>query len=171
MGINPRSTNSHAVLNELQRGYRTIENGIIKILQYAGEQFVKDARDGMNISGAFPKGDYTDRTVNLRSSTGYFILKDGVIINSDFQGTAEGITAARTLLAEIPNKSGYQLVGVAGMDYASYVESKGYNVITSQADIAIVNIERMLQKFKDRLNKKGANIDFDMDNLVLTSTR
>lgn len=171
MGIVPRHTNSMAVLKELNRGYRTIENGIIRILQYAGEQFVKDARDGVNISGAFPKGDYTNHTVNLRSSIGYFILKDGEIIDSTIEGTADGVAAGRSVLDTIPNKSGYQLVGVVGMDYASYVESRGFNVITSQADIAIVNIERMLQKFKDRLNKKGANVDFDMDNLVLTATR
>jgi hypothetical protein len=71
----------------------------------------------------------------------------------------------------VPQKEGYQLIGVAGMDYASHVESKGYNVITSQGDIALVNIERLLNKFKDRMNKKGANMDFDMDNLVLTAMR
>ena len=171
MGIVPRKTNSQSVLNELQRGYRTIENGIIRILQYAGEQFVKDAREGLKIDGAFPRGDYSDRTANLRSSIGYFILKDGVIINSSIEGTAEGITAGRAVLGTIPDKSGYQLVGVAGMEYASYVESRGFNVITSQSDIAIVNIERMLQKFKDKLNKTGANLDFDMNSLVLTSMR
>lgn len=170
MGIKPRNTNSQSALNEIKRGYRTIENGIIKILQYAGEQFVKDARDGLNITGAFPKGDYTDRTVNLRSSIGYFVLNNGVVVDSFIDGTAEGVAAARELLSSIP-KSDYQLIGVAGMDYASYVESKGYNVITSQKDVAVVNIERLLQKFKDRVNKKGNSVDFDINNLVLTSMR
>ncbi len=160
------------VLKELQKGYRTIENGIIRILQRAGEQFVIDARDGMKISpSAFPKGDYENQTANLRSSVGYFVLKDGIIIDNMIEGTAEGIAAGRALLGTIPNKTGYQLIGVAGMDYASHVESKGYNVITSQADVALVNINRLLNKFKDRMNKKGAHVDFDMDNLVLTTTR
>lgn len=171
MGITVRNTNSQAVLNETKRGLIKIENGIIKILQYAGEQFVKDAREGLNISGAFPKGDYTNRTANLRSSIGYFVLNNGVIVDSNLEGTAEGIAAARELLNSIPDKSGYQLIGVAGMDYASYVESRGYNVITSQKDVAIVNIERMLQKYKDRMNAKGNAVDFDIDSLVLTSTR
>lgn len=170
MGIIPRNTNMQESLKELRRGYRTIENGIIKILQYAGEQFVKDARDGLNIAGAFPKGDYTDRTVNLRSSIGYFVLNNGVLVDSFIDGTADGVAAGKELLKSIP-QSGYQLVGVAGMDYASYVESKGYNVITSQKDMAIVNIERLLQKFKDRLNKKGTSVDFDINDLVLTSMR
>lgn len=171
MGIKPRFKQPE-VLMELRKGYRTIENGIIQILQYAGEQFVKDAREGMNISpAAFPKGNYRDQTANLRSSVGYFILKDGAIVNQSLQGTSEGMTAARAVLGTIPQKEGYQLVGVAGMDYASHVESKGYNVITSQGDIAIVNIERLLNKFKERMNKKGANMDFDMNNLVMTTTR
>ncbi len=171
MGITVRNTNSQAVLNETRRGLMRIENGIIKILQFAGEQFVKDARDGLNISGAFPKGDYTDRTVNLRSSIGYFVLNNGQIIDSKIEGTAEGVAAGRELLNSIPGKSGYQLIGVAGMDYASYVESRGYNVITSQSDVAIVNIERMLQKYKDRMNAKGDSVDFDINSLVLTSIR
>lgn len=171
MGIKPRITNSQTIPNELQRGYRTIEKGIIRILQYVGEQFVKEARDGLNISGAFPKGDYTDQTVNLRSSIGYFVLNDGVIVSSNLQGTADGIGAARQVLDQISEKSGYQLVGVAGMEYASYVESRGYNVITSQGDIAIVNIDRMLRKFKDRMKKKGLDVDFDLDNMVMTITR
>ena len=171
MGIKPKFKQIE-VLKELEGGYRKIENGIIRILQYAGEQFVKDARDGMKISTkVFPKGDYKDRTVNLRSSIGYIILKDGVMVDNDFQGTAEGISAGRAALDLVPKKEGYQLVGVAGMDYASNVESKGYNVITSQGDIALVNIERLLNKFKERMNKKGANMDFDMDNLVLTAMR
>lgn len=171
MGIKPKFKQIE-VLKELEGGYRKIENGIIRILQYAGEQFVKDARDGMKISpSAFPKGNYQDQTANLRSSVGYFVLKDGVIIDTNFQGTAEGITAGRAALDLVPQKEGYQLIGVAGMDYASHVESKGYNVITSQGDIALVNIERLLNKFKDRMNKKGANMDFDMDNLVLTAMR
>ena len=88
MGIAPKFKQLE-VQKELQKGYRTIENGIIRILQRAGEQFVTDARDGMNISpGAFPKGNYQNQTANLRSSVGYFILKDGVIIERGLQGTS-----------------------------------------------------------------------------------
>ena len=83
MGITPRFSDQDT-LRELQAGYRKIENGIIKILQRAGEIFVTEARDGLNISpAAFPKGDYKDQTSNLRSSIGYFILKDGSIVNYD----------------------------------------------------------------------------------------
>jgi hypothetical protein len=58
-------------------------------------------------------------------------------------------------------KSGYQLIGVAGMEYASEVEARGYNVITSQADTAIIDLTSSLKSFKDRMNKKGIGVDYD----------
>lgn len=171
MGITARYKQAD-VNRELQRWYLSIENGIIKILQRAGEQFVRDARMAINIdASAFPKGDYLNHTTNLRSSIGYFLLKDGQVIQMNIEGTGDGRNAAMGVVSKLPNKGGYQLVGVAGMDYASYVESKGYNVITSQADIAIVNIERLLAKYRDHLNTKGAGVDFDMDDLTLTVMR
>jgi len=62
-------------------------------------------------------------------------------------------------------KHGYQLIGVAGMDYASYVESMGYNVISAQSVVAIEGLEKSLLKFKDRLNKKGVDAGFDIGDI------
>lgn len=171
MGITARYKQAD-VNRELQRGYQAIESGIIRILQRAGEQFVRDARMAMNIdASAFPKGDYLNHTNNLRSSIGYFLLKDGQVIQMNIEGTGDGRNAAMEVISSLPNKGGYQLVGVAGMYYASYVESKGYNVITSQADVAIVNIEKLLNKYRDRMNTKGADVDFNMNDLTLTVMR
>jgi hypothetical protein len=42
------------------------------------------------------------------------------------------------------------------MDYASYVESKGFNVISSQADLAVINLEKSWEQYaqnRDLLNK------------------
>ena len=47
------------------------EERIYKLLQRAGEEFVKLARK---------KGNYQDHTGNLRSSIGYVIVKDGDIL-------------------------------------------------------------------------------------------
>ena len=52
-----------------------VEEKMIMVMQYTGEQFVKDARQMKKSEGWF--GDVTG---NLRSSIGYFILKDGQII-------------------------------------------------------------------------------------------
>jgi len=165
MGLIPRFQNRD-ILMELQKGYRTIENGIIKVFQFVGEEFVTDARNMTKSQGGF--GDVTG---NLRSSIGYFILKDGVIIKEDLEGTAEGILAAKSILGYIPKGSGYQLVGVAGMEYASDVESKGYNVITTQSDTALVSLDRKLKGLRERLNKKGVVVDFDLDDVIRTVLR
>lgn len=160
MGITPRNQNLKAIRDELQRGQRIIDNGIVRIMQYAGETFVKEAREALNIAPAYRKGDYTDRTANLRSSIGYFVLHNGNIISEGIEGTSEGVQAGYGLLGKIPIRDTYVLVGVAGMEYASYVESKGYNVISSQADLAIVNIERLLEKFRDKLSRKDIDAGF-----------
>lgn len=146
--------------NELERAMRkdliAIERNIIRIMKYCGEQFVSDARNALHISPSeFPKGDYTDRTANLRNSIGYFVLRD-----SDVVETASN-SDAQSVLSSIPPKRGYRLIGVAGMNYASALEARGYNVITSQEGECFVNLGKMLKKYSDQLGKKGMNIDFE----------
>lgn len=182
MGITPRFSQQQDILKETRKGFQTIERGIIRILQYAGEDFVTDAREALKISGNWeqriltekeiakgrtqPKfGDYLDDTGNLRSSIGYFVLNDGKIVKDKFSGTQEGIEAGRAALELVKVKRGYQLIGVAGMDYASYVESKGYNVITAQSVVAIQGLEESLLKFRDKLNKKGIDAGFDIGDI------
>ncbi len=115
-----------------------MEKQIIKMLQYVGEEFVRDARRMHKAEGGF--GDVTG---NLRSSIGYFILKDGKIIQSNLEGNKEGANAAKRLIGELEKRQGYQLIGVAGMNYATHVESKGLNVISLQSDMAIISLKEL----------------------------
>lgn len=83
---------------------------------------------------------YTDRTNNLRSSIGYVIYRDGVFVKSNFatdgsgtegsgeSGTSTGLREANEVAKDFSD--GYVCVLVAGMDYAVYVESKGYDVVS-----------------------------------------
>ena len=160
MGIKPKFKYS-----DIERAVNTelinIERGVLAILQRVGEEFVRDARMGIDInSGAFPKGDYTDQTANLRSSIGYFILRDGNVVAENLSGTSKGVSAARAVLASV-GKQGYSIVGVAGMEYASHLESMGYNVISSQNLNLIVDLSDRLQKFARKAGKKGLSLDFD----------
>ncbi len=104
------------------------EAAIYEKLQEAGEYFVKLARES---------GSYQDQTGNLRSSIGYVIVKDGAVLISNFQQTAngtEGIATGKRIAATIASGvKGLVLIGVAGMDYAICVEAKGYEVISSSA--------------------------------------
>lgn len=107
---------------------RNATEKIIEALTYAGEYFVKLAREN---------GAYNDITGNLRSSIEYVVIVDGDVVSDDFQGVANGpdgvINARRlaTKLAQVHSK-GFVLIGMAGMDYAMKVEQiNGKDVIAS----------------------------------------
>lgn len=104
------------------------EAQIIYNLSYVGEQCLNEARS---------TNSYKDQTGNLRSSLGYMIVRDGVIVEmSDFkvvkqgqQGSKDGSAFIRKVVGEFT--SGIALIVVAGMNYAGYVSAKGYNVLDS----------------------------------------
>ena len=132
-----------------------VEEYYLKRLIEAGEEAVKDA---------IMFGDYQNQTGNLRSSIGYIIAFDGIVIkeggfhkiqgygvnmqkvnfttksgkNVSFwakgkfgdgsEGAKKGLDFARS---KISGTTGYAFILVAGMEYASYVSSKGYDVVDS----------------------------------------
>jgi len=104
------------------------------------EAFVNEARSMQT---------YKDRTGNLRSSIGYQIAHKGKVVFGDFQGTPEGQQAAKEVVKEVLSKerTGFVLIGVAGMNYAYYVESKGLDVITGSTQKA----EKMMQTIVKKL--------------------
>ncbi len=138
-------------MRDAYRQAKNIEKAILATLAKIGEEFARDAKHAVNINkGAFPKGDYTDQTANLRNSIGYIIYKDSLPAMEKFEASGEGVAEAKRFLATIPKKPGYVLVGVAGMNYASYLEAMGYNVITSQSFVAIDNLTDRLKKLSKK---------------------
>lgn len=129
-----------------------IEKAIIVNLQYLGEQCVNKARES---------GDYTDRTGNLRSSIGYLILNDGVVVNtSSFgggygeggeKGASTGEAVAREVAKDYPH--GYVLVVVAGMNYAVNVEATGRDVLSSAEHYAEIELPQMISQLKSKILK------------------
>lgn len=129
-----------------------IEFAIQRSLEYVGESFIADARTN---------GSYRDQTGNLRSSVGYLILKNGKIIRSVFpqadsgseraKGAQTGASYARRLAQEFGSK-GFTFIGVAGMEYAAAVESRGRTVITSSSEKAKKNMEHWLQEVKKKMS-------------------
>ena len=80
---------------------------------------------------------YKDRTTLLRSSIGYVLYDHGQKVEESFQsvggsggsaGVNKGRSVAMAAAADYPEA--IVAVIVAGADYALYVESKGYDVIT-----------------------------------------
>lgn len=142
-------------MSEAQNQALNVEKAMINRLARRAEQFITSAREGVNIdAGAFPKGDFTDQTKNLRNSIGYVIYKDGRPVKQNVQG-GDGGVAAKLALGQVPTKSGYVLVVVAGMNYASYLESMGYNVITSQSMVMIKDLIGDMEKLS---RKSGEQI-------------
>ena len=135
MGLIPGFSQG-SVNNRVDRFVLSIEQRIILTLAMVGESFVNDARNTQT---------YQDQTGNLRSSIGYIIAKNGEIIQENVQGTPEGQAQARKIVSEVlrENTKGFILIGVAGMEYAAAVESKGYDVITGSIPAA-----KALLKFK-----------------------
>jgi hypothetical protein len=125
------------------------EEKILTILQRAGEMFVREAR----LHGA-----YNDITGNLRSSIGYAVVKNGRIIAGQVQQAKKGsdkktgVERARRLLDDLAatHDKGWVLIGVAGMDYAVYVENiSGKDVISSSAKEAEQLLKETIKKVID----------------------
>jgi hypothetical protein len=111
---------------------------MIRSYQMAGEKFIKAAREQIQ---SHNMGTYNDRTTNLRNSIGYFIFENGTLIesNNELESNLEQVQP-------LVNNTGIQLIGIAGMNYASFVEAKGYNVISYQADLCFVDLAMYLER-------------------------
>lgn len=116
---------------------------LITRLSYVGEKCVNEARNA---------GSYTDQTGNLRSSTGYAVVLDGRIVRqSSFEKVKATATEGATVGGELVRRlaasysDGLVLIVVAGMNYAVYVEAKGYNVLDSAEMLAKTLVPDMLR--------------------------
>lgn len=138
--------------SDLDKIFKEAENQmfekVIRVLKYAGEIAINEAKNN---------GAYQDQTANLRNSIGYVICVDGKIINENFslsaQGTEpsteNGLKIGRDLAISIARQSKeISLVIVAGMKYAAYVESRGYNVLTSAEQRANQLVPELLRQLK-----------------------
>ncbi len=136
------TTPTKAIDDYIETCVRRAGDAVVYNLQHVGNQVVNRVR---------LSGSYTDRTGNLRSSTGYVIVRDGRIVSSsDFspvkggrKGSRDGKEFAKRLAAE--HGSGIVLIVVAGMSYACYVKKRGYDVLDSGELLADYLVPRMLR--------------------------
>lgn len=123
-------------------------NKIVRVLRFVGEKAVNEAR---------ASGTYQDRTANLRNSVGYVIIVNGRIVDEDFSASATGkvpttenpVMYGRKLAHEIAaRQTDIALIVVSGMKYGSYVEARGYNVLTSAEQLANTQVPMLLKQLK-----------------------
>ena len=138
--------NLNAIDRELEKATQKMQKDIIRVLRFVGEKAVNEAR--LNKT-------YQDRTANLRNSTGYVIVFNGRVVHQDFSSSASGSvssnengkTIGREFALELANNyPDIALIVVAGMKYAAYVESMGYNVLTSAEQLAKVQVPLLLNQ-------------------------
>jgi len=125
-------------MRDIEKQAEVIYNKMLNSYIMAGEQFVINARGQLQ---SHAMGQYHDQTTNLRNSIGYFVFYNGTLVRNDNK-----IAINRAKIDHLINPRGFQLIGIAGMNYASHVESKGYNVISYQADIAVIDLALSLEK-------------------------
>lgn len=141
MGLTPQFSQA-TIVADLQKFANEQESKFIEALAYIGETFVNEARQ---------KRTYLDETGNLRSSIGYSIVKNGRVKSFKVQGgSSEGkIEAADFVTQKVSEirQAGIYLIVFAGMEYALYVEAKGYDVLTGSRPTR----SEVLNTFKDLL--------------------
>lgn len=152
MAIKPNFTKDD-VRKRFDAFLNEIEKKQIARLQRLGEMCLVEARTN--------KG-YMMQTGALLSSTGYEVFVDGVAIHSQFDAASGAESNAAELgiksgqsIAETIGKGtkGIALVVVAGMNYAAYVEAKGYNVLSSAEHLAERELPRMLEKLISNIKR------------------
>jgi hypothetical protein len=132
-------------MKDVQAQAETLYQKIINTFIYDAEQFIINARGQVQ---DHTLGTYKDQTTNLRNSIGYFIFHNGELVHE-----SNKIVTNKETIQEFIKPSGFQLILIAGRNYASYVESKGYNVISYQADVCMIDLALHLEKLS--LIKEG----------------
>ena len=140
---------------------RFVDEKSITWLAAQGEKWVKKAR---------LEGPYKDRTSNLRNSIGYIIVQNGRVVSNAYTGNAQpdpkyadkadiegahaqGQASAEQIAASLDNSNTY-LILTAGMQYAVYVERKGYWVLSAVKSDAEANQSELQRNFERYLSNE-----------------
>lgn len=148
MGIAP-TFGSGYIQAQVKAFEERLEQAAIFMMQYLGEDLAKYAKDMHN---------YTDRTGNLTNSIGYAVARGNQIVfyggpESGGAGNDAALQVAMKMIETLPNR--LSLVIVAGMNYAAYVEAKGYNVILPAELKAKTDFPQAMQKLMDKAKAKA----------------
>lgn len=147
--VTPRAAIQAMLLRKTQR----VRMAIAKQLCVIGEKVLKELRR------VGRPNDYTDRTGNLRSSTGYVVAIDGQVlrkstfetVGSGGDGGAVGSAFADQLVAQ--HNRGIVLIVVAGKNYAKYVQAKR-NVLDSGKVLAQQLVAELQQKINNITSRR-----------------
>lgn len=135
-------TSLQQIRGMIKAGVEVRQQVIVNALCYVGEQCINIARDLPSPPSEMRKNphqpNYIDNSGNLRSSIGYAVVLDGKVVQQDMvekqkdgdNGQSEGKSFLEKRIGKA-KKKGIVLIVTAGMNYAEYVEARGYDVLTS----------------------------------------
>ena len=127
-------------IRELERRVQDYAKSVIRVMVEVGEQAVTDIRDTKT---------YKDDTGRLTASIGYGVFDDGtLLVSGGFGGGEGGVIGMESLQSRGASTEGLSLVIVAGMDYALYVERKGFVVLDGGTASVLKNIEEKVSKIR-----------------------
>jgi hypothetical protein len=149
MGIVPKSDFSSVISQKTALFQQRLEQATLFLLKSLGEDLAKYAKD---------KHNYTDRTGNLTNSISYAIVRNKKMVyysgsNQPNEGTEASLKIALKMANDLPDA--FSLIIVAGMNYAAYVEAKGYNVILPAELKAKKDFPAAMKKLKEKARNKA----------------
>lgn len=139
------------ITKQVQYFQQQVELAMKMLLQEFGEELVAFAKDTHT---------YTDRTGNLTNSISYAIVRHKEILYyNEVQREEANAAALKVAMKMAENLSdAYSLIIVAGMNYAAFVESRGYNVILPAELKAKQEFTNKVKPLIDKVNKRAVKI-------------
>lgn len=144
----------NALMGGIEASVERLKSDVMDALTLAAMQCVTEARQLPQPTFATEwdrrkphQPNYADDTGNLRASIGFAVYFHGQRQDFSFEGGGEGQKKADALCEEVAGDYPDKIVCVivAGMHYAAYVESKGYNVITGPLQNMQGNLKQYLE--------------------------
>lgn len=156
MGIAPQF-GTGSVAKQVAAFRERLDKAVIFRLNYLGESLAKYAKDNHT---------YTDQTGNLTNSIAYAVCRDNKIVtyggdNQPGEGAEKAVQVLQEYASTLTHT--YSLIVVAGMNYAAYVEAKGYNVILPAELRAKTEFPAVMQRLQKAAREKaGEQFGFDV---------
>lgn len=140
--------------NIMMEPLKIFNEELVRSFAALGEGAVKKIRNKTK------EESWTDRTGNLRSSIGYEVFNhNDKMVDYDFPKVLEGSDGqekGKALIDELSKnyQDGVTLLLVAGMEYAEYVERKGYDVLAKTSLEAESLAPKAIQKAIEETQKR-----------------
>ncbi len=145
MGL--RFDNKKAIQQYILNYSKIVERVLIREMQIVVARLENHAKDNAG---------YKDQTGNLKNSIGGLVLKDGVPIEYSGFGGGEGGGTGRSFINSLISSygSGFVILIVAGMEYATYVENKHQLNVLKKSELLLPSeMNKMFTRIEQALNK------------------